>query len=489
MAKDWIDRARRVRQSNSTWLCTARRAPTWIVPQDQPPYRPYLVLVLEQESERIRQARILEEQPGFEQVLEVLVEAMLPALPRRLLGFGGRTRPARILIDDAALAQALLPLLAQVEVRCEHRAVLPQVQVALREMEAHMSKRTPVPGLLSLPGVTQPLVGEFFAAAAEYYRRAPWQWMENWEPIEVHYPSNGRARYALVLGSGRETFGLSLYESLQDAREANLSTTAAQHIAWFSLVFEEATVASFEDLDAIEKYAWPVAGEQAYPLAFKATPPDNWGLPSAVELTWLAAAARVIPDFVVQHLRADRGLPRPAQATFALPGVHGGQTISLRYPAGSVAKPEAGRLAPGLGQDKRDDDYGAVHSDAVQELEEFIGDWYYDDKSHEFARQLGAFLFEFIDYLETTGLSRGTLRQHVRNCWSIGKLECDYGSRDTFSPTIFVGGPLYLYEFKRKMSDSKYAVNSYKSTWRKLGRYVRSMGYGSEAQEPQERDG
>lgn len=112
-------------------------------------------------------------------------------------------------------------------------------------------------------------------------------------------------------------------------------------------------------------------------------------------------------------------------------------------------------------------------------LENFIQDWYYDETSHEFARQVGTFLFKFLDDLEASGLTRRTLLKHKENCWCIGKLECDYGYRNTFAPDIFLTGPAYLYEFKRKMSDSKYAVASYQATWRKLERYVRSLEYDS----------
>jgi len=44
-----------------------------------------------------------------------------------------------------------------------------------------------------------------------------------------------------------------------------------------------------------------------------------------------------------------------------------------------------------------------------------------------------------------------------------------------FSPEISTGGPSFLYEFKRKFSDSKYAVALYQTTWRKLERYARSV--------------
>ena len=34
-----------------------------------------------------------------------------------------------------------------------------------------------------------------------------------------------------------------------------------------------------------------------------------------------------------------------------------------------------------------------------QELEEFIQDWHWDEKSHKFAQDFGLYLFQFIDYL------------------------------------------------------------------------------------------
>jgi hypothetical protein len=130
----------------------------------------------------------------------------------------------------------------------------------------------PVPGLKSVPGVTEPLLHDFFAAAADYYHQAPWRWMENWEPIEVRYPAKSSPRYVLVLGSGGEYSGLSVYESLDDLRVALSHHDPDQThdlIPWVSVVFEEATIMAFEDLDALEKHGWAVGGEKAYPWVFK----------------------------------------------------------------------------------------------------------------------------------------------------------------------------------------------------------------------------
>jgi hypothetical protein len=110
-----------------------------------------------------------------------------------------------------------------------------------------------------------------------------------------------------------------------------------------------------------------------------------------------------------------------------------------------------------------------------QRAEEYIKDWNWDENSHEFALQMGAFLLQFMDHLRSSGLSQETVRKHENNCRFIGWLECDYGYHDTFTPAIFLGSPKFLYEFKRKVSASRYAPASYESTWRKIEKYVRAL--------------
>jgi len=114
-----------------------------------------------------------------------------------------------------------------------------------------------------------------------------------------------------------------------------------------------------------------------------------------------------------------------------------------------------------------------------QELEDFIQDWHWDEKSHKFAQELGTYLFQFIDHLHEQGLSSKTLREHTKNCWCAGIAECQYGYNDKFVPGDVFYSPDAGYEhvFKRKMSDSQYAVKSYRSTWRKLYKYTKALGH------------
>ena len=114
-----------------------------------------------------------------------------------------------------------------------------------------------------------------------------------------------------------------------------------------------------------------------------------------------------------------------------------------------------------------------------QELEDCIQDWYYGEQSHTFAKALGTYLFQCIDHVYEQGLSERTMSKHIDNCWCIGYLECSYGYRDEFDPGDIFYGPEagYEYEFKRKISHSKYAINSYRATWGKLYKYTKTLGY------------
>ena len=446
----------KIRQGKAIWQCTVRRAPLWITPKKQPAYRPFILMVADQDSDFILKAEIISARPEPAAVLDYLFKIMQGNLFTLLKA----QRPAGISIDNAELAQACLPQLAELGIHCDFRASLPQVNQALTSFESNMNQREPDPGLLSIPGASVPLVAELFAATAEFYQMAPWRWIENFEPIEVHYPAeNEKARYALVLGGGNGEFtGLSLYESLDDLEAIFSGKTekpAFKPMRWVSLILDAETVMSFADLDAIERFGWPIAGEKAYPLVIKGiSGTAESQLPSASELAWLAAALRTIPSSIEKYLRAKRGSRQTFNICLPLPDIHGNQQIALRYPV-NVSK--AG---------------GHLGQDPDPELEAFIESWYLDENSHEYARQLGMFLLEFLDDLSESGFSDQTMMKHERNCWAIGWLETYYGKHTVFSPDVFLSGPTFIQEYKERISATTSSISSYQTTWRKLVKYV-----------------
>lgn len=111
------------------------------------------------------------------------------------------------------------------------------------------------------------------------------------------------------------------------------------------------------------------------------------------------------------------------------------------------------------------------------DIKDYVDGWYWDDDSKKYAYEMGKFLFSFIDYLEDQKLSERTKRNHHDNIALIGMFEAGYGYNEKFCPENLEGGPNYLYEFERKVNDSRNAIQSYKSTWRKLDKYIKSGEY------------
>jgi len=110
-------------------------------------------------------------------------------------------------------------------------------------------------------------------------------------------------------------------------------------------------------------------------------------------------------------------------------------------------------------------------------IEDYIKDWYWDINSHKHALDLGIFLYAFMYYLDDQDLSTRTRRKHEQNVWLIGKFECDYGYRKEFNLQNLARGVNYDIEYKRKVSSSNSALQSYSATWNKLGRYIKNKKY------------
>jgi hypothetical protein len=330
MVKDSLARVRRLQQTDETWECSVQRMRSWITPRDQAPYRPYIVMVVSS-SGAVVGSNVVEGVPTPDQVLEGIVKAMHRPVP----GSGRKRRPAIIYVDNEAAVQVLVPSLAEIGVNCEYRRTLPKVAEALVSMEQFMAQREPIPGLLKSPGVTPFLVNGLFEAAASFYREAPWQWIDDSRPIEVRYPPDRKPRYAVVMGHGGETYGLAVYDSPDDLQALYAGTPPEKLMGqqeWMSLLFVEEIEMPFDDLDDIERYGWPVAGELAYPFPVRITRAEQFVRSSKSELLWFEAALLAIPTFVRDYMQAKDTFVHPAEAMLTVTMADGKDSIHLRYP-------------------------------------------------------------------------------------------------------------------------------------------------------------
>lgn len=335
MSKDPVDRLRRLKQTDDIWEGTIRLARAWITPKNEEPFRPWLVAVVDKKGPMLV-SKLSDDPPTNDAVWDAISRAMR----RPMIGAGRPRRPAVIHIDHEEHVKALAPKLEAIGVRCEFRQNLPVLTESLVSMEQWMNRgQEPLPGLITLPGMTPPLLEHLYAAAAEFYEAAPWRILNDLHPIEIRYPSDASERYAVVMGSGGEIYGLSVQDSLDDLQWMlqDLAPEDLPHdMSWVGLIFEEAPAMSYDDLDAIARYGWPMPDKGAYPLIYRTGQEKQLKSPTRQDLLWLAGALPACVMYFKKHLRHSRGVVRPVELTLEVSVLGSTEEVYLRVPAFST---------------------------------------------------------------------------------------------------------------------------------------------------------
>ena len=197
--------------------------------------------------------------------------------------------------------------------------------------------RETIPGLLSVPSATPPLVQHLYELAADFYRATPWKCLDDRHPIEIRYPLEGNPRYAVVMGSGGEIFGLAVYDTLADLKLIYNYQLTPQQISrrntWVILYFDEATAMSFDDLDDAEKYGWPVVNETAYPILGRTTKRGTIVPPTAADMFWLEGSLAGILTYFHNHKQIKNGILQPDEMTLTVNTLGIKTQLQLRLPA------------------------------------------------------------------------------------------------------------------------------------------------------------
>jgi len=345
-AQRLVAEVRRLRQREEVWECSGRAARWWITPPGKLPRRPSVILIVAAHSGRVVRVEFDDDPPpaprptGFalpppvptpEQVFAQLLQAMR----RPASGAGSPRRPALVYLDRPELAEALAPGLGELEVRCRCRRTLPALEAAMRQLEARHDRRGPIPGLLTLPGVTVPLVARLCELAAEYYRQAPWHYLTDREPFEVRYPPDGPARYAIVMGSGGQVFGLAVYDELEHMRMLLASPESEALWRAFThpmLFFDRPIAMAFDDLELMERHGLALAGPRAYPVFGRTTREGTILAPRASDVFWMEGALAGLLSFVRDHMRIQGISIHPARLTLPVETLGGEKQVYLRVP-------------------------------------------------------------------------------------------------------------------------------------------------------------
>jgi len=283
------------------WQAVITRVPAWLR-EGEGLVRPWLVLFVNHSTHLIVGHELVPVEPTPGLLFDHLARAMLKPVN------GATHRPSEVQVREGPLWSAIRPHLEEIGVDCIFRPELEEADYIAEELQRAMHSDEQPPALVDTENFNSARGAGFFAAAAEYYRRRPWQRLPPAAVIEVdcqQLREFGSGRwYAAVMGQNGQTFGLALYDNPQaidricgsccEPGDALPGTSV-------SLMFNEAFQFPISDLAAAERHRWPVAAAEAWPFVLCT---DRGSLVRQVkpwELQLLESCLRAIPDFVEQY--------------------------------------------------------------------------------------------------------------------------------------------------------------------------------------------
>jgi hypothetical protein len=194
--------------------------------------QPQVALWVEADSGFVRAVRIINpsesSDDGSTEALQVLMEALArpvgaPSAPSRLsMPSPAPGLPAKLMVNDQALAEIARNLLAPLDITIEYAEDLPDFDAAFRDLSAAIGadpdgeQGPPEPFDWE---IAEDLLPSLYKAAAGYWRRAPWEYLGSDVPIAIELGNHGPqpgvgSLYAVVLGNAGEVFGAAFYYSL-----------------------------------------------------------------------------------------------------------------------------------------------------------------------------------------------------------------------------------------------------------------------------------
>lgn len=363
--------------SENIWLCVVRRMPAWVDEGRSKPTRPLLVLVIDVADGTIMSDNTAATGKSLQTIVSQTLQAAMQT-PR--VSDKAACRPVGVVFERADVLATQQADIQALGIGTQLEPVMPEVDALLHEMAASIGQREPITAVIELLEHDLDATQRFFAAAAEFYRRAPWATVFNAHVIEVRTPPEAAPQWAVIMGNGGEEFGVALYKSLDalnaqftEDQEAYLESGSTQAAVTFNLPWNGTP---FADLDAIEMHGFEIAAESAYPMLLRMIMDDR---PHMVpverdDLDTLQALLHVLPDFVQspQQMDARTHLPKPAAATLPLPEGFATSAIALTFPAPGliVRPPMRGEDAPRVFRaDNIPADLAATFSELEQILE------------------------------------------------------------------------------------------------------------------------
>lgn len=259
-----IESLLQVPQSDAHWELDWRQLDQWVPEQSSgDPTQPYLTLVVGDDGMLLSQQLSLTP-PDEEVILGVLSQAIEQT----------DSRPQQLCVRTADQHTIIRPAAEQLKIESSISGI-GSVNELFDSLYNHMNQVTVgPPALVSLENVTPAMVGDFFEAAALFYRSKIWLSVSDQTIVEVRCPALiASQKYAIIMGQLGEEIGILFFDSKKSiARVFQLpvaeSAQAASEIHGLSWSFGEKETMHPADVSAAKQFGWTVAAPEAWPSGF-----------------------------------------------------------------------------------------------------------------------------------------------------------------------------------------------------------------------------
>lgn len=291
---------------SAEWVGAAIQLPSFITGEGEP-YRPVAMIWVEVASGAIVGSEVL--RPG-----EVFADAArLFRQATQAPHFGPPRVPGRLRVDSEELAAALRGRIGDVELSV---APTPEADIVAQAMREGMRRAAsddgdddgddgPISYLID--GITPDDAAAYLAAAARFWKAAPWDVLPSDEFLSISCEALGIARGAIsVVGQLGESYGFTLLHSESDAAAYvdALPDDPAAPPEWLPrhvmFLFSERAETPPPIIREVAAHGWQLAHADAYPLA-SVLDTDLIGRPlTRGELHGLTAVLEAIASFVTE---------------------------------------------------------------------------------------------------------------------------------------------------------------------------------------------
>lgn len=291
----------------------------WQVDFRSPPANPGMTIlaILSTTTGVIRAIEVLEEPPSADRLWDLLAQGMQAPLADQ------GARPARISAAVQEVWEPLRPHLLEIGIELSCGEEMRFLDKVFDDVFASLNPPSSIEAvpLTAIEGLQPAQLGSFFEAAAQFHASQPWSRLEYEAAIEISIPSfTGGPWYGVVMGAAGLNCGLALYDDFQILERAWAEDlTEEEHAAEMA-----STAVSFgpredmhkDDLKAIKRNGWKIAGPEAYPEPMRTEPGMKMRTPTAEEMRVLDASLRAVPIFVEQRNQEDE---TPLELTVSSP--------------------------------------------------------------------------------------------------------------------------------------------------------------------------